>query len=366
MPTVTTITAYPFAIPLKTPFKIATMTSTHAEGVFVKVESDCGLTGWGEATPLHSINGETQATVVATLQKLAQFFRGAETDDDTLLLSAPLTLMPGQNAAISALEMAILDIRAQVQNKPLSSLLGSQLVRPLPTDLTIGIKSPEEAGREAAEIAARHIQTIKVKTGLDPQSDFERVDAVRQAAPNVKIRVDANQGYDADTALHALILLAPLDIEFCEQPVPRYDTDGLAYLDLHSPVPVMADESCFGPEDAALLVKLGACELINVKLSKSAGLLRGRMIAELCSQSGIRCMMGGMVETRLGVTAAAHLAASHSAFHFFDLDANDAHAIDPILGGATIQNGLLHLPSSAGLGAEPNPDFLRTLHPIRC
>lgn len=366
MPKISRITLYPFSIPLKHPFQIATMTSTQAEGVFLRLETDTGHKGWGEATPLHSINGETQATVIATLQKVGPTYLNQKVTSFSRVANDNLRTMPGQSAALSALDMALYDAASQAAGLPLAEFLIGTHRNRLQSDITIGITSLPETVTQTQNILDKNVFVIKVKTGLDPQNDYDRVHAVRNTAgPNIAIRIDANQGYDAPSALRALELLAPLDIQFCEQPVPRHDLDGLKWLHQRSPIPIMADESCFGPEDAAHLAKTEACKLINIKLSKSGGLYRARQIADVCHAHNTTCMMGGMVETRLGVTAAAHLAASHPAIKYYDLDAHDAHSQDPIEGGLTLDNnGETILPQTPGLGAAPSDQFLNTLTPI--
>lgn len=363
MAKISRITAYPFAIPLRHPFRIATMVSTHALGVFVRLETSDGIVGWGEAAPLHAINGETQATVVASLQFLAPLWIGRQTDDFESPARDALRTLPGQNAAISALEMALWDAHAQSQNLSLKDALGGQ-GRPnhCESDITIGIASLEVTRKQTEEILNQKVKHLKVKTGNGPQDDYDRVKAVREVTgQEITIRTDANQGYDYLQALLSLQLLHHLKVEFCEQPVPRHDLDGLKQLHQLSPVPVMADESIFGPEDAHHLVEHSVCFLFNLKLSKTGGISRAKQIADLADSNLVNCMMGGMVETRLGVTAAAHLALAHPAFEFFDLDAHHPQAEDPILGGITLVDGETHLPEGPGLGAQPDPNYLKSL-----
>lgn len=351
------IDVYKAEIPLRHPFRIATMVTTAAEIVFVRISTADGLVGWGEAAPLRSINGETQATCLAACFDLAGFLVGQVFGSTVEAVALMESVLAGQATARSALDMALFDLEAQQAGKPLVEFLGGH-ARKMPTDLTIAIVPPGEAHDQAEAIVSDGYSAIKVKLGDGPDNDVARVTAVRDAAPQAAIRVDANQAYDAQTALGLLQALAKFDIEFCEQPVKRYDHLGLGRLHATSPVPIMADESVFTARDATELLRNEKCNLLNIKLSKSGGLAEGKKIAQYAASQGARCMHGGMVETRLGSTGAAHLASSDPVFQWFDLDSFHSHSADPVLGGMIHENGDAVLPSAPGLGATVDPGFL--------
>lgn len=362
--TVSRLTAYPFEIPLETPFRIATMVSNSVRGVFVRLETDSGVVGWGEAMPFHAINGEDQGTCMAALRTLAQVVKGAQVLDVEGLVCRMEALLPSQTTAISALDMAACDVCARSAGLSLVSWFGGS-ARPLPTDLTIGIKPGVEAAREAEEICGRGHKHIKIKLGSGVLEDIERVASVRSAVGDgISLRVDANQGYGRQDALRMLEGIDVFDVEFCEQPVRRHDLDGLRWLDGRSPVPVMADESCFSPGDAFRLLAEGCCSLVNVKVGKAGGLWRSRQIASVVGAAHGSAMMGGMAETRLGVTAAAHVAASSGVFRYYDLDAHNHHTVDPVVGGLRFEGGSVVLPDGPGIGAEPDGAFLDSLEAV--
>ena len=357
MISVRSVDVYRANIPLRKPFRIATMVTTDAELVFVRIVDSSGLVGWGEAAPLRSINGETQATCLAACYDLAGFLVGQLFESAASAVALMESILAGQATARSALDMALFDIESQAAGVSLVELLGGK-ARRMPTDLTIPIVPASEANELAAEIVAAGYKSVKVKLGDGIGNDFVRVKAVRSAAPEARVRVDANQAYDARTALDLLNLLSDLDIEFCEQPVKRHDHEGLGRLHATSPVPVMADESVFTSRDAEALLKGKRCDLLNIKLSKSGGLAEGLRIAETARAHQARCMHGGMVETRLGTTAAGHLASSSDVFHWFDLDSFHSHRDDPVIGGMVHDQGDAVLPSGPGLGATIDPAFL--------
>ncbi|MFM9873252.1 MAG: mandelate racemase/muconate lactonizing enzyme family protein [Fimbriimonadaceae bacterium] len=350
---------FPYSIGREKPFKIATMTSHSIDGVFVAIDAG-GLTGWGEALPFHSINGETQGTCVESSKFLGQILIGREFGEVGVLVREMKGLLPAQTTAIGALDVALHDLVGQKLGVPIYQLFGG-VNREMPTDLTIGIVDAREAEERAREIVRDGFGVIKVKLGDGVENDSARVGAVRAGAPDAGIRVDANQAYDRETALEVLDEISEFGVQFCEQPVKRGDWDGLKWLHDNGSVSVMADESCFSAEDAFGLISKGCCSLVNVKLCKSGGLIGGREIGTVVRNGFGNCMIGGMAETRLGVTASAHLGCSDDVFQYFDLDAHVGHTVDPIDGGIEIVDGRVRLSDEPGLGARPKDDFLAGL-----
>ncbi len=227
------------------------------------------------------------------------------------------------------------------------------------TDLTIPIGHPESAGEKALAALAEGYRIIKTKVGVSPAEDLRRLKNIRAAVGGrASIRIDANQGWRRMEAVRTLRALSTLDIEFCEQPVRAEDVEGLRWVNENAPIPVMADEALFSPADALRLVTAGAAPYFNIKLSKSAGILGARKVAHIAEAAGVACMLGCMLESRLGLTAAAHLALAHECIVFFDLDSNHDHAVDPIEGGMTVREGMIEVPDAPGLGARPDPAFL--------
>ncbi len=270
--------------------------------------------------------------------------------------------MPTQTTAICGVDVALHDLVSQSLELPLWAYLGGSK-REFKTDLTIGIVDPEEAKARAEEIADQGFEVIKLKLGDGVINDYARVEAVREGAPDVDIRVDANQAYDRETSMAMLERIAEFDVQFCEQPVKRGDAEGLKWLHNNAPVAVMADEACFSASDAFRLLGQGCCSLFNVKLCKS-GILGGLEIGSVVRAGFGQCMIGGMAETRLGVTASAHLGCTNSVFDFFDLDAHMGHVFDPVEGGIQIHEGKIVMSDAPGLGAKPSKEFLAELSVI--
>ena len=203
---------------------------------------------------------------------------------------------------------------------------------------------------------------IKVKLGLSDKDDYRRLANIRRAVgPQTILRIDANQGWDRTAAIRSLRVLEELEIELCEQPCRVLDLQGMRYVHQHAAIPVMADESVFSASDALEIIQQDAAAYFNIKLSKSGGIHRAQQVAHV-AEAGFRpCMIGCMSESRLGITAAAHFACAHPIIRFFDLDSCLEHTENHILGGIDYQGGSISLPDAPGIGARPDPDYVRTL-----
>jgi L-alanine-DL-glutamate epimerase-like enolase superfamily enzyme len=158
--------------------------------------------------------------------------------------------------------------------------------------------------------------------------------------------------------------MEPLAIEFCEQPVLASDTAGLKAVRSQSPIAIMADEALFGPSDAIKLIRAEACDTFNIKVMKAGGLLNSIRIAHIADAANMRCMVGCMLESKLALTAAAHVVASQANIVYADLDGNTEHVIDPITGGMTVKAGTLTLPETPGLGCDVDPVFVKKLRKV--
>ncbi len=192
-----------------------------------------------------------------------------------------------------------------------------------------------------------------MKAGLDAKEDFRRIRAVRDAVgPDISVLVDANQGWKPKEAVRLIRQMedAGLDVEVVEQPVAAWDFDGLKFVTDHVETTIMADESAFSLQDVFRLLSMWACDLINVKLMKAGGLGPAEKIAAMAEGAGIGCMMGCMLESKIGITAAASLSAGRFVFVKNDLDAAELMAADPVDGGAVCNGGFIALPEEPGLG----------------
>lgn len=341
------------------PFTIATGTMHFAQNIFIRIHTDTGITGVGECSAFPMIVGETQATCFAMAQDFAAIWKGKDAlDIENRLLE--LHDYTAFNATIkSAFDMALYDIAAKNAGQPLYQFLGGAK-KEIETDLTIGIQSPEKMAEAAADFVSRGVRIIKVKLGKDAKQDVIRIQRIAETVgPDILLRIDANQGWTFDEASYALPALGSFNIQFCEQPMRHWYDSRLPELRKLSPVKIMADESVFNHFDAKRLIVAEACDYVNIKFAKSGGILEAIKINEICEQYHVPCMMGGMLESRVALTAFAHFALAHSNIIFYDLDTCLlGHTEDPVSGGVKYNGFFLEAPEAPGIGADVHQQFL--------
>ena len=347
------IEVYPVTLAYKEPFRIASGASTESHNVIVKIVTDYGVVGWGESSPSKRVTGETAETVIKILDKIAPKLIGLcplRIEQDIEVMDS---IAEGNSAAKAAIDIALHDIFGKTSRKPLFMLMGGYRTKVL-TDITLGIKSPNEMAEDAVKAIKKGFKALKVKVGVDPAEDVERIKKVREAIDdNVQIRIDANQGWMPKQAIEVLNKIEKFNIQFAEQPVPAEDMKGLVEVRKNSPIPIMADESVHSPEDALRLIQAEAVDLINIKLMKSGGILKGRKIAAIAEAAGIPCMIGCMGESEIGIAAGAHLAAAVKNIQYADLD-SDLLLKDKLVkkGGTKVKDSMRVFPKQDGLGIK--------------
>lgn len=326
----------------KHPFVIARGGSSEYRLVRVTVTADDDAEGWGEAAP-NRFYGESVETVTAALARFAPLLETADPwalEDAEAAMNAAL----GRNgAAKSAVSAALHDLAGKRLGVPLYRLWGLDPAKAPRSSFTIAIAASTAELEERVNDAADY-PVLKIKLGTDHYADIIRT--VRGAAPNKTLRVDANAAWTPKHAVRTIDILAEHGVEFVEQPVPAHDVDGLRYVRDRSKLPVIADESCVTSADIPRLI--GAVDGINIKLSKCGGLREALRMIAAARTHGLLVMAGCMVETSLGVTAAAHFA---PLLDFADLDGAALLGDDPYE-GATIQRGIIRIPDGAGLGVR--------------
>ncbi|THH42055.1 mandelate racemase/muconate lactonizing enzyme family protein [Neolewinella litorea] len=350
------ITLFPLRLPLRKPFVISLGALTHAENLFVRVRTVDGREGWGEASPFPTIHGETLDGAVAIGRHLATRLLGTPADAAPAYTALMARALHGNHALKSSFDLALHDLAAQAAGLPLYRYLGGSVNRTLYTDYTVSLGSREQMTADARDIVERGFPVIKIKLGEDPQADIERVAAIAAAVgPDIPLRLDANQGWTFDAAVVALRGMAPFNVQHCEAPIDRYEWTRLPELRRLSPIPLMADESCWDHHDARRLTAIGAVDRINIKLSKSGGLHTARKIIET---TDLPLQVGGFLESRLGFTAAAHLALSSPRVEFCDFDTPLMHAEDVVEDGISYgPGGTVTVPEVPGLGARLRPEY---------
>ena len=357
------LSARALSVPLREPFVIASgrVDATRAVEVEARVwwrgRSETGL---GEAACLPPVTHEDQGDVLLEVGRAARELVGRPlVAREGELESALLAALPEGPVARAGIETALLDALARCAGAPLRALLGGErglVTRHLETDITIAIAEPERMAELAREWVARGFRALKIKVGKDVDADVRALEAIGRAAPGAKLRVDANAGYTASQAIavaRACERLGLSDaIECWEQPCAADDREGMRQVAAAVKATVVADESVRGPADLRDLVEGRYAGAVNLKLAKLGGVLVAVRMGLAAQAAGLGLMAGGMVETRLGMTAAAHMACALGGVEFVDLDTAWLLAGDPYTGGYEAEGPHYAMPASAGLGVE--------------
>ena len=348
------------SLPLAHPFKTALRTVERIEDVAVKVIGDDGRVGYGEAPPTAVITGDTTGSILCAIEDyIKPALVGMDLDDFPAVMRKLNSCLVHNTSPKAAVDMALYDLWAKGQGKPLYQLLGNARGS-FETDLTISVNPTEEMVRDSLEAVGRGFTTLKIKVGKEGMADVERVTAIRNAVgPDVKLRVDANQGWTAAQSVAIIKTMEDkgLDIQLVEQPVPAEDIAGLKYVTGQVDTPILADEAVFSPTDAANLIAIRACDLINIKLMKTGGIWNALKICQLAKQHGMGCMIGCMLESQVAVAAAAHLCGGQEVITMADLDGPSLCACPPFPGGPLFDGPTIRLNDTPGIGVELPPEI---------
>lgn len=361
--TIKNISIYKLSMPLKKPFIISLGPITHAENIIVKITTDKGLQGFGECSPFMTINGENQDTAFIVGQLLAKKLKGKNINEAQENLDAMNEVIYGNSSIKSAFDIAMLDASAQEAGMPLYKYLGGKKNKKIITDYTVSLGSAEQMAADALLIKQNGFKIIKVKLGTSFKEDVERIKAIRDAVgKKVDLRIDANQGWDTQTAISTLNALHKYNIQYCEEPIARWDHSNLKKVKNKSRIPVMADESCCDHHDAARLISAKSCDMFNLKLGKSSGITNALKIIKLAEKADMQMQVGGFMESKIGMTANAHLSLTSKHIRYYDFDTPLMFAEDPVNGGIEYkENGLVEVPETHGLGASISEERLNKL-----
>ncbi len=345
-----------FYIELTEPLKVAFAEVACAESLIIKIETDEGYEGYGEAAPFAPVTGETPEGCLAVLKMFRQGLIGMNPLDIEKIHVMMDSLVHANGSAKCAVDIALHDIKGKVMHQPLYRVLGGyqNIVQ---NDITIGINTPEKM----AETASHYVKDLgyrilKIKVGINPEEDLRALKLIRQAVgEDIRLRVDANQGYDISRAMYALEGFKTCGVEAVEQCLPDWDLEGAAYLRQKvSGIQLMLDESIHTTKDAAKACRLNAADIFNIKLMKCGGLYRGAQISTLAENFGVTCMVGCMLETKIAITAGLSLVASRKNITEADCDSflyyKDADTGMP--GGFERKGDMFCLSEKPGLGLD--------------
>ncbi|MDG4796662.1 dipeptide epimerase [Micromonospora sp. WMMD1082] len=351
--TIVAVRTHRLTAPLHTPFVTALRRATTVDTLVVEVVDADGRSGFGEAPQVWQVTGASVAGAEACVRELlGPTLTGRNPDDLTARCAEVRRSVAGNEAARCAVDVALHDLAARRLGVPLVRLLGGTRLR-VPTDVTVAAGDPAEIAAAARRRHAEGFGVLKLKVGTDAAGDLDRVRAVRGAVGGgVRIRLDANQGWTPREAVRVIrgIEDAGLGVELVEQPVDRRDLDGMAWVSERVQIPILADESVFDLRDLVEVIRRRAADLVNVKLAKCGGLSTARTLLEVAAAYGVGTVVGSMMETQVGVGAAASLVAAHPATGTADLDAAWWLARSPVVGGIRYDAASIVLPDAPGLG----------------
>jgi L-alanine-DL-glutamate epimerase-like enolase superfamily enzyme len=341
-------------IPMKELFQTARSQTAVAPNVTVTLTLENGIIGYGGATAMSYVTGESRETLLETIPQISQLLSGQDVRNYRQvgsLLTKHFESSPGARASV---EIALFDAIGKQYGVPLWQFFGGSQNEVI-TDVTIPITSSERAEQLAKEAARAGFRYLKLKVGSgDEEADFERVMAIHRGAPQAAIRLDANQGFSPDEAIQFMkrVSGAGITLDLVEQPVEKTDLNGLKIVRDAGIAPIAADEAIVHPEDAFKIAAMHAADVINIKLMK-CGVLGALDIISICKRAGLGLMLGCMLESRIGMAMAAHLACGAGGFRYLDLDAHLLAAEEIAVGGFTQIKDVMVPSDESGLGCQP-------------
>ena len=361
------IDVYHIDIPYAKVFRIATAEYPSQPFVIVRIATDDGLEGWGEACPAHEFTGETGGTVFSImLEKMGRRLIGKDPSDVEALVVKGLNDIAGAPSAKAALDVALHDLLGKALGVPLYRLLGGLVRRSFPVTGGATLASLDETLDKVKRDIERGIEVLKIKVGEDPEKDAEKIRRVREVVGDKPIiRVDANQGWvKPRRAIKAIRLMERYGIELVEQPILAWDLDGLAEIRRSVDTPIMVDESVHTPIDVVRVAEKRAADIVNIKLMKTGGIRIALRVAAVAEAMGLDAYMGSMGETMIGRAANLHLALSLDVIKYGDIVAitREWGLVEDVATGLREEliDGVLQVvaPSEPGLGVRIKSEVL--------
>lgn len=344
-----------YQLPFASGFNTAHGEMRRREGLILRLTTDDGTIGLGEAAPLVEFGGGDCDQTESLLQSVLSDLRGIDLDGLMPRLAARFGDQPETAALRCGLDTAALDAQAKARGLPLAALLADRApAAAVAVNATIGEPDDAKAVTSAQSALTRGFRTIKLKIGIGRSAEAEvrRVAAIREAiGPDIALRLDANGAWAADYAITILRQLAAFDIEYVEQPVPADDLDGLAHVRRALPIAVAADEAVTGLSSVQRIIESQAADVLILKPMVCGGLRAGRNIIDLATAAGLRTIVTSTIDSGIGVAAALHLAATlPSGSPACGLATVDLLSGDLLVEPLKVVNGEMLLPHGAGLG----------------
>lgn len=331
------------------------------EIVVLELTTEGGETGYGEASPWAVFTGSPEASLAALDRYIKPHVLGRKLSDRAAIMADAARAVAHCTEAKAALETALLDLTGRVLNCPVHALIGGLARDAIP--LSVSLADPDFAKDRALLERLRDdgVRIVKLKTGFkDHAYDITRLEALAQDFPEFRVRVDYNQGLSPDDALARVRDVAVFEPDFIEQPVRAHHFDLMAEIRAAIDVPLLADESVFGPEDMACAAREGICDGVSVKIMKSGGLTRAQAVARMAATHGLTAYGGDMFEAGIAHLAGTHMIAATPEItlgcEFYQAKYYLAEDIleDPMV----YENGKIPVPTAPGLGHRPDREKL--------
>jgi len=345
--------AIPVGLELKEPFAIANETIEVADNVFIRLETETGLVGWGCSAP-DTVTSETKQTVLKSFEVAKRLVIGCDPTRINLVNYALDSDLQGNPSLKASVNLAMYDIIGKMAGMPLFRLLGGYREK-IETSVTIGLNSTDLMVKKAKQIVFDGFSIIKIKCGVNVEKDIENILAIREAVGStIKLRLDANEGYSVEEALRVIKAIEEkgADVELLEQPTKASYLYSLKEVTHQSPVPIMADETALTLKDSFKLLKHEIADMINIKLMKIGGLTNAVKANVLAELADVPIMVGCMNESMAAMSAGVHFACAFRNVQYADLDSVLDFVDDVAKGGARYEKGFVIPSEKPGLGVD--------------
>jgi L-alanine-DL-glutamate epimerase-like enolase superfamily enzyme len=360
---ITQIDVTPASLPMRL-FTDAYSGYDKGEFALVSVETDEGITGYGEAPCSVTVGfyGETLNTVSLSLLKyLAPKLIGEDPLNITRLTSIMDIAQGNSFIAKTGMDLALYDLIGKALRVPVSTVLGGKQRDKIMACSEIGIVKSDQMPSEALRLVELGFRSIKIKAGSDAEDEMRGLEKVRDAVgEDIELRVDPNAGWSREASLKAAKTMVRCNCRYLEQPLPGWDLEGLAWIRKSTGMPIMVDESVWTPQDVVRVADAEAADIVNIKITKTCGLKKAMEVYATAAAHGLQCIIGTELESCMGLAAKLHIAASLGnlpfACEFTEL------AFQKIALHTSIKlnkDGTITVPDGSGLGVEPDLDLIR-------
>lgn len=357
---ITSIHLYAIHLPLDQPFTVSYNTYHEMPSIIIKIETDQGISGFGEAVPDEFVTGETfESTYQLLKQTLAPIVMGQNPAAFEKIHDIMNHSVYGMPAAKAAIDIACFDATGKKLGQPVYQLIGGRFHDQFPITHVLSIAKSEQMAEEALSMIKEGYNSFKMKVGTEVDKDVERIKAVRnRVGPKVAIRVDVNQGWkNSATALTAIRHLKDLNIDWIEQPVIADDIDSMVEIKAKTDIPLMIDEGLKGSKEMREIIQKRAADKVNIKLMKCGGILPAIKLAHQAEMAGIECQVGSMVESSVGSAAGFHVAFSQKIITSVELTGPLKFSQD--VGNLKYDVPFIRLPEQPGLGVDIDEQTLQ-------